>query len=169
MGFFMLIRRKVRASRLLSLHDWGLFVSAWILLIVFDLALRVLRFPRIQQLVSVGLKSRRNPAPGHVVVVSNRVQRMVELAARNHIYPMTCLRQSLTLQWLLGRRGVRSVLKFGVRQQGFTIAAHSWIEYSGANEQWGPGAFVELVSPLDGERRDRCPVSNKEREIAFYG
>jgi hypothetical protein len=171
MGFFKLIQRKVRASRLLSLEDWGLFVSAWILLVVFDLALRVLRFPLIQRVVNVGLKSRLSPGTEQAAVNASRVRSMVELAARNHIYPMTCLRQSLTLQWLLGRRGVRSVLKFGVRQQGFTIAAHSWIEYSCSSQAnlWGPGAFVELVSPLDDAGRNRCLGSNTEREMGFYG
>jgi len=55
----------------------------------------------------------------------------VELAARNHIYPMTCLRRSLAMQTLLSKRGVNTDLFIGVRRNQEKLEAHAWLEYQG--------------------------------------
>ena len=147
MEFFRLIRHKLRAAKLMSLKDWSLFSRAWLLLLVSDIALRHVSLPRIQSFVSIGSRVHQITSSDHVAV-ADHLSAIVERAARNHLYPMTCLRQSLALQWLLRRHGIESVLKFGVRREGFGIAAHSWVEYTGHSERREPGAdrFAELVS-----------------------
>ena len=62
---------------------------------------------------------------------ADRWWRLVGLAARYHLYDMTCLPQALTLQWLLGRRGVATELRIGVRRDSGNLAAHAWLEHAG--------------------------------------
>jgi len=131
----------------MSLRDWSLFSQAWLLLLMSDIAVRHVPLPRIQSFASIGSRTHQSTRLEDVAV-ADRVTAMVERAARNHLYPMTCLRQSLTLQWLLRRHGIESVLKFGVRREGFGIVAHSWVEYTNQSErrESGTDRFTELVS-----------------------
>ncbi len=55
--------------------------------------------------------------------------RTVEQAARLHPYHPACLPQALAGKWMLQRRGVRTVLRVGVRRDGDKLLAHAWIEY----------------------------------------
>ncbi len=49
--------------------------------------------------------------------------------ASRHLVPSACLGRSLTLWWLLARRGIETRLLFGVRKEGAELAAHAWLEY----------------------------------------
>lgn len=62
-------------------------------------------------------------AIARVVVAVHRVSRIVPRA--------TCLTQALAAQWLLGRAGITSCLRFGVARQAADIAAHAWLEVDG--------------------------------------
>jgi hypothetical protein len=42
-----------------------------------------------------------------------------------------CFQKGLALHWMLRRRGIRSVLLYGVRQDGDELAAHVWIDVDG--------------------------------------
>lgn len=56
----------------------------------------------------------------------------VRTAARNVPCRARCLEQSLTLWYLLGRRGVASELRIGVRKaEPQTVEAHAWVEIEG--------------------------------------
>jgi transglutaminase superfamily protein len=128
------IRRKALAASTLSPPDWGLLVQAWLLLLTVDLALRLLPFSRVRRLA---LPARRGsqpaPSPDQAALVA-RLHRLVKMASRNHLYPMRCLRQSLVLQWLLGRRGISADLRLGVRKAPGGpdgLDAHAWLECDG--------------------------------------
>ncbi len=54
----------------------------------------------------------------------------VRRAARPLPYA-TCLPQSMTLWWLLQRRGIQSELRLGVRKEGGDLKAHAWVEVEG--------------------------------------
>lgn len=43
----------------------------------------------------------------------------------------TCLVRSLTLWWLLARRGIRSEIQFGVQKAAADLEAHAWLEWNG--------------------------------------
>jgi hypothetical protein len=58
-----------------------------------------------------------------------------------------CLEQSLTLYWLLRRRGVQVSLRLGVNPYRFR--AHAWIEYDGKAIEEDPESIAAL-SPLPG-------------------
>lgn len=56
---------------------------------------------------------------------------MVNAADRHGPVHPSCLIKSLTLWWLLGRQGVTSELRVGVRKEGGNLEAHAWVEREG--------------------------------------
>jgi hypothetical protein len=121
--------RKLRTARTFSFHDWWILFQAWGLLLAVDLGLRVLPFRRIQGFVERGGGNSRPEAA--VAETIRHYGRFVHIAARHHLYPMLCLRRSLVLQWLLGRQGIRTDLRFGVQKEMDDFSAHAWLEYEG--------------------------------------
>ena len=65
------------------------------------------------------------------VPFSQRLNRLVELASRLHILPMTCLPRALTLQGLLKRHNIPSLLRIGVARVPAGVLAHAWVEVAG--------------------------------------
>ena len=62
---------------------------------------------------------------------ARRIARLVGIAARHGPYRATCLRQALTLWWLLRRRAIPAELRIGVRKDASELLAHAWVEYDG--------------------------------------
>jgi hypothetical protein len=58
--------------------------------------------------------------------------RLVDAAARRGMCRASCLPRSLTLWWLLRRRGMDSHLHIGVRKETGRFEAHAWVEWRGA-------------------------------------
>jgi transglutaminase superfamily protein len=56
---------------------------------------------------------------------------MVNAADRHGLVHPSCLVKSLTLWWLLGRQGITSELRVGVRKEGGNLEAHAWVEREG--------------------------------------
>jgi len=56
---------------------------------------------------------------------------MVLAAARRSLVGVSCLERSLVLWWLLGRQGIASQLRIGVRTDNQKFAAHAWVECQG--------------------------------------
>ena len=57
---------------------------------------------------------------------------MVHAADRHGWFHPTCLAKSLTLWWLLGREGIASELRIGIRKENQKFEAHAWVERDGA-------------------------------------
>ena len=66
-----------------------------------------------------------------IVFFSQRLHRLVELASRLHILPMTCLPRAVTLQGMLKRHAIPSLLRIGVARAPAGVLAHAWIEVAG--------------------------------------
>ena len=56
---------------------------------------------------------------------------MVNAADRHGLVHPSCLVKSLTLWWLLGRQGIPSELRVGVRKEAGNLEAHAWVEREG--------------------------------------
>lgn len=75
-----------------------------------------------------GNASRLNPSD---IELASATATRLDLAAR-HLFPRTnCLERSLTLQWLLRRRGIGTNLRIGARKESEHFEAHAWIELHG--------------------------------------
>lgn len=60
-----------------------------------------------------------------------QVGMLVNVAAGYAPGPVTCLSRSLLLAWLLGREGIATELRIGVRIDGNALVAHAWVETGG--------------------------------------
>lgn len=136
----------------LSLSDYGQLLGCWVLLLGADLALRLLPFRLVERLAAPPARRLELPpeAAGAWVI---RMHRLVGIAARRHLYPMTCLRRSLVLRWLLGRAGIPTALRLGVRREGKALEAHAWVEYAG--QPVGEPEDLERYTPLELPLRPR--------------
>lgn len=57
--------------------------------------------------------------------------RMVNAAADRGPVKANCLPRSLTIWWLLRRRGLECELRLGVKPRDEAIQAHAWVEFEG--------------------------------------
>jgi hypothetical protein len=138
---------KLRKAASLSAGDWWILLRAWGLLILADLALRVLSFARVQALFGSGRGvCRESTCAVRNQAEAERVAYLVRVAARYHIWPTRCLHRALVGQWLLRRQGIDVDLRIGVRREGQILEAHAWLEYQG--EALG----------LDGDRQGFAPL-----------
>ncbi len=119
------ILHRLRLARGLSFSDWFSLIEAWWALVVFYFALRLMSLERL----SAARDSKLENAPA--LTEARRLHRLVGWAARLHLLPMTCLVQSLTLRWMLMRRGIASRLRIGASKDLRGFRAHAWLEMDG--------------------------------------
>ena len=123
------MKAELRTMLSFSVQDWILLVQAWSLLLVIDIALRILPFRKVQGWIKPPHQTEISATQAERII--QRSSHFVDLATRHHLYPMTCLRRSLALQWLLSRGGLHTTLQFGVRRENGNLQAHAWLEYQG--------------------------------------
>jgi hypothetical protein len=143
---------KLRRALSLPGSDRQSLFSAWFLLLGLDLALRMLPARRVRRLLTLkpgGDGRFRGPDPR---ATAEHLGELVGMAARNHLYPMGCLRRALALRWLLRCRGIHTELRFGARKEADRIVAHSWLEYAGkpvAETPLEPFTDTPWLAPVD--------------------
>jgi hypothetical protein len=110
-----------------------LFLRAAVLLPLVALSLRWSGL-RVTQAVLQRFLSKANPEPDSVLVSKNVAVTadMVNAADRHGLVHPSCLAKSLTLWWLLGRQGIASHLRIGIRKEKEKFEAHAWVECDGA-------------------------------------
>jgi hypothetical protein len=131
MDYYRSLSHKLHTALGLERREWGIFIQAWFWLLGFDLLLRTRPYPRVQQWVDGKGKEQQAVPSVQAWEIIRRSQRFVLLAARYHLYRMTCLRQALTLKRMLGVKGIPTELRFGARKTGGQFLAHAWLEYEG--------------------------------------
>lgn len=134
--------------------DKALLIQAWIELLVVEILLRTWSFPRVQQRAArQSLDKRQGIISSSDWPGIRRYQHMVGLASRYHLLPMTCLRQTLTLQALLGRQGIASDLRIGTRKEEGKLLAHAWLEVAGRPVQNARGEIERftILAPMDSD------------------
>jgi hypothetical protein len=126
----------------LSRSEWLVLLEALVVLPALAVLLRLAGLRRTQALL-LRVAPVAGPGPGSgpagaddrdppgVRARARRVARMVRAAAAHGPYRANCLKQSLTLWWLLRRRGIASDLRIGVQKSTSGLEAHAWVEHSG--------------------------------------
>jgi hypothetical protein len=137
-----------------------LLLEALVLLPVTAVALRVVGFRRWQSFLTRRAYSagpRQNPEEQNMHLAHLAVS-SVNKASRFSPWPSSCLQQSLTLGWLLRRRGIDSQLRIGVRKAAGRFEAHAWVEHGGV-VLYDPGGtdggyvpFARPITPLEESR-----------------
>jgi len=118
-----------------SALEWStqkLFLRAAVLLPMVALSLRWRGFRGTQSTLQ---KSLSNGIPeldlGQVNKQLALTAHMVNAADRHGLVHPSCLAKSLALWWLLGRQGISSHLRIGIRKENEKFEAHAWVERDG--------------------------------------
>lgn len=139
------MRTKLKAWRSLPREDRSNFARAWTYLFVARVALPVMPLPQVGALLDhLPMGSARDARP----LPAAHLARLVDVAARNHVRPMTCLSRSLALRTLLHRQGGEADLRIGVRREEDRLKAHAWVEQAGA-PVGEPADTAGLFAPLE--------------------
>lgn len=138
------MRNKLHAARSLSFEEWKLFWQAWFLLLAVDIGLRLLPFHRLQAWLRGRVTNQEGIEPSGAEAVIEQTWRIVNIAARNHLYAMTCLRRALVMQKILAGHNIQAELRFGFIKKDNGLNAHAWIEYGGRS--FGKNQFHVLIS-----------------------
>ena len=67
--------------------------------------------------------------PARTAECARTLARLVAATARHHPFNATCLTQSVTLWYLLRRRGIQSEVRVGVSTAAGAFTAHSWVDF----------------------------------------
>ena len=109
------------------------FRRAVVLLPLVRLSLRVRGYKKTQESLQGRLvrKAASAPEQGHSRREVDGTCRMVRAATHYGPGHATCLEESLTLWYLLGRQGIAASVRIGVRKLGEQFEAHAWVEWQG--------------------------------------
>jgi len=137
-----------------------MFRRAVLLLPCIGASLRLRGYKRTQEWLQKRLDGRElTLLPAEVLRdMVQKTCRMVKAAEHYGIARATCLEESLALWYLLGRKGIPSRLRIGVRKQSEKFEAHAWVEYEGValnqrdelHHHYAP--FERELSHLPGEK-----------------
>jgi hypothetical protein len=131
------VRRDLASLGRLSWSDRWLLVESVATTAVVALGLRVLGLNRLrswlQRLAPLrGAAGQADTRPDAAITDRTvRLARIVGIGARRGPLGGQCLHRSLTLWWLLRRRGIDSSLKIGARLEDRDLEAHAWVEREG--------------------------------------
>jgi hypothetical protein len=122
---FRIMRMDARQKLIRRLTRAPIILEAFCLLAVAKAALVLLPFRWIQHTIS-------QPGRPSVVDSQDRITRnvcsAVRVTARRLAPWAVCLPQALAGHWMLRRRGIASVVCFGVRREpGMSMEAHAWL------------------------------------------
>jgi len=128
----------------------GFALESAVVLTLTCLGLRSLGFRRWQKLLS-----RLTPAAPGISEVSESLldrcramARVEQSVARRLPFQSNCLDQSLTLWWMLRRRGVAVAMHIGGRKEAANFEAHAWVEVGG-NALLDGGEVHPHFAPFD--------------------
>ena len=129
----MAIRKQLKQLEELTLNEWRVLLLAMLLLPMIALTLKSIGFRKAQTFLSKHLpkKPKISIHEDMQLEEARSVARMVSVAANHGPYHANCLKRSLLVWWLLGRRGIATDLKIGVNKDPEDFSAHAWIEYRG--------------------------------------
>jgi hypothetical protein len=134
MAFWRSAIDRWRKFRRLPGSERLLLLQAAALASLMGLGLRCLGFRRLHAFLT-RFTPPVKPSRTHDVVrlglQARRWASLVETALRWAPSSATCLHRSLTLWWLLRRRGIDGELRIGVRKTSDQLEAHAWVEYQG--------------------------------------
>ena len=109
----------------------ALFLRALGMLPLVSLSLRLCGFHRTQTTLKRNLSRSVAREDDSVNKQAALTAHMVHAADRHGLVHPSCLAKSLTLWWLLGRQGITSRLRIGIRKENGKLQAHAWVEREG--------------------------------------
>ncbi len=115
---------------------------------VIDAFVRTLGFQRTKSILQKCIPKTSAPS-GTRIEFARDTALKVKRGATHRIYVAPCLSRSLLVWTLLGRKGIKSQIRFGVaRSSQNRLRAHAWVEVDGVNIS--DPDDVERFEPLNG-------------------
>lgn len=131
--FSLLMWERLRRFSDLERPAQSLFLRAVMLLPLVSLSLRWWGFRTTQAVLQRYLsKENLEQDSARVCERAALTAHTVNSADRHGLVHPSCLAKSLTLWWLLGRQGIVSNLRIGIRKENEKLEAHAWVERDGA-------------------------------------
>ncbi|HEX8626492.1 MAG TPA: lasso peptide biosynthesis B2 protein [Allosphingosinicella sp.] len=109
------------------LADAPLLAEALAALTLASLAIALLPFRRVAATASAPARGPVRTDPESV----RRARSAVTGWSRRVPWRTVCFQKGLAVHWMLRRRGIPSVLLYGVRREGDGLAAHVWVDVDG--------------------------------------
>lgn len=130
--------------RTLDGRDWRDLVEASITLAYTHAALRFGSPARVLERATTSA----NVRPGTFTAARQKRLEWLVGAAGRHVVRVPCLTRAIALARILGRRGVKTNVRLGVRQVDGRLDAHAWVELDGrpVNDD---EAHVRRYAPLE--------------------
>ncbi len=130
--FYPLMLENLRRFSALERPAQKLFLRALLLLPVVSVSLKLRGFQPTRTTLQKTL-SPASPQPhtNSINQLAALTVHMVNAADRHGPVHPSCLAKSLALWWLLGRQGITSRLRIGIRKENGTLEAHAWVERDG--------------------------------------
>ena len=121
--------RPLRGFTRLTSQDRSLYLKTWLTLVVISALLEVLGYDRTHRLLSYFLPLNSAPVSNSkdILAYACRVGSFAQIAGRYIPLNGTCLRQSLTVWWLLRLEALPAELRIGVNCAE-DFKAHAWVE-----------------------------------------
>lgn len=111
----------------LRLADAPILAEALAALVLASLAIALLPFRRVAEAASAPVRGPVRTDPETV----RRARSAVTGWSRRVPWRAVCFQKGLAVHWMLRRRGISSVLLYGVRNGGEGLAAHVWVDVDG--------------------------------------
>jgi hypothetical protein len=118
------------------LADGPMLAEALAALALASLAIALLPFRKVAAAASA---PGRGPGRTDAETV-RRARSAVTGWSRRVPWRAVCFQRGLALHWMLRRRGIASVLRYGARRDGDGLAAHVWIDVDGETVMGGEEA-----------------------------
>jgi transglutaminase superfamily protein len=148
---------RLRRFRALEQPAQKLFLSAALLLPFVSLQLKIRGFVATRAMLESRLKTRElTQDNAGIEARTARTVRMVLAAKRYAWGKASCLEESIVLWYLLGRQGIESALRIGIRKDDGKFDAHAWVERDGVALNQ-PDAHHEHYAAFDAEFTSRPP------------
>ena len=145
----------------LTPHDWLLAGEALASLVWASLAIAFLPFRKVAQTAS---RPAARPSANLEAGLPRRIRWAVDAWGRRVPWRAVCFQKGLALHWMLRRRGVASVLHYGVAKEGGAgLKAHVWVSVAGrpviGGEEAGGFACLATFPPQERGGSSQRPAN----------
>jgi hypothetical protein len=137
----------------LSRAELILIIEAWLLIMVAAFAVRFFKFQTLRKIASRPLRPKPETKAAAETLLP-KVRSAVAIAARRSPFRSLCFEQGLTAQLMLRRRGINSILFYGLNSSAEkTLGAHVWVmvdDFPICGERLAGNFAVMITMPADG-------------------